>query len=670
MANAADADVTDQISRELVDLLHRGAPADEFSNRLERVERLPDHTPRKPDLVELVRMAMAVHHRLDVWQQRESGMLAVIESARDLSSRLDLPELLRAVVSRARRLLGSQVAWLSAYDAGLDAFHVLATDGALSQRTGHMLAGRNLGIVSVVVATRLPFTTPDYLHDARFPHDAQLDSTFRDEGIAAVVGVPLLWEDEVIGLLFVADRYHRAHTAQNISILSTLATHAAVAIKNAMAFEQAGAALRSAEAARAELERHARSVQAAAEAHEQMTSLLAKGASLATICQAVAQLMDGSVLVLDEAAQVIGRGAADGYRGTGADAYQPHGQRSGVLAQALGNSRRVGRSVLAYEEDGESCRLNAVIGGDDVLGSMLLFRRGELDEIAIRTFERSASIIGIVLLSRERAEATQSRDVSTLLRALVAPRQDDLSLLCERADRFGVDLSRPTSMVLVELSDADASYTARRLRTANLLQHVLFDEIGGVLALLCATTKADDVRRSIDELARRHIGVAYRGVVSRPMAQPAEIPAVYASLRRALPVLARIGVQGRILAQNELALYSTLFETHDRTSLAAFLESTIGAVLAHDQKRGSGLASTLLCYFDNHQNAKAAAQRLGIHVNTIRQRLTTIESLIGHWGHATRALEIHMALRLWSLDGGPALPATSDAPQPTRSTGG
>jgi GAF domain-containing protein len=54
-----------------------------------------------------------------------------------------------------------------------------------------------------------------------------------------VVGVPLLWDDNVIGLLFVADRYHRTHTAQNVSILSTLATHAAVAIKNAMAFAQA-----------------------------------------------------------------------------------------------------------------------------------------------------------------------------------------------------------------------------------------------------------------------------------------------------------------------------------------------------------------------------------------------------------------------------------------------
>jgi hypothetical protein len=73
--------------------------------------------PGKSTLIETVRMAMAVRNRLEVQQQRERGMLAVIESARTLSSRLDLTGLLRAIVSRARNLLGSHVAWLSTYDA-------------------------------------------------------------------------------------------------------------------------------------------------------------------------------------------------------------------------------------------------------------------------------------------------------------------------------------------------------------------------------------------------------------------------------------------------------------------------------------------------------------------------------------------------------------------------
>lgn len=646
------ADAGEAVLQGLVDLLHQEAPAEAFAALLAQVEELPVDHPGKAGLAERVRMAMAVRNRLDLWQQRESGMLAVIDSARDLTGRLDLNELLHAVVSRSRRLLGSQVAWLSRYDADLGAFHVLAADGALAQSTGHMVAGRGLGMVSIVVETRLPFTTPDYLSDQRFAHDEKLDATFRDEGIAAVAGVPLLWEDEVIGLLFVADRYHRTHTAQNISILSTLAAHAAVAIKNAMAFEQTHAALASAQAARVELERHVNSIQRAAAAHEQLTSLLARGASLDDLCQAIAQVMEGSVVVVDEAAQVMSRGTAAGYAGTGAARYAPNDERSSALAQALTRSRQLGRSVVAYEDGEETCRVNAVIGGDDVLGSVLLFARGDLGEMAIRNFERSTTIVGIVLLSRERMEASQRRDLSALLRALLAPRQDDLPLLCEQARRFGVDLAQPSALVVVALADVKAGHAARQLRASQPFASAIFDDIDGVLTILCPATRVDEVRRAVTQAARERGGSGWRGIVSRPLAAATDLPATYAALRRALPVLARMGVQGHLVAQAEMTLYATLFESQDQAGLAAFLDATIGPVVSHDQKRGSELATTLLSYFDCNQNATVAAQRLGIHVNTVRQRLATIEDLVGGWSQAVRALEIHVALRLWSLGGG------------------
>ncbi|MOA61114.1 hypothetical protein D3C78_1861700 [compost metagenome] len=69
-------------------------------------------------------------------------------------------------------------------------------------------------------------------------------------------------------------------------------------------------------------------------------------------------------------------------------------------------------------------------------------------------------------------------------------------------------------------------------------------------------------------------------------------------------------------------------------------------------KRGTQLQMTLLAYFDTNQSATLAAKRLGIHVNTARQRLATIEELLGSWGQASRALELHMALRLWRLSAG------------------
>ncbi|MDH6590547.1 hypothetical protein M2165_000436 [Variovorax sp. TBS-050B] len=646
----ASGEAVDAIAAELLGLLHRNAPAEEFAARLARVEALPDALQRKTGLVELVRMAMALRHRLEVHEQRERGMLAVIESAQDLSSRLDLSELLQAIVRRARHLMGSQLCWLTIYDAASGEFQVVVADGAISDRTGKMTAARSLGVAGVVMSTRLPFFTPDYLHDNRFVHDPALDDTFRAEGVAALVGAPLMCDDNVIGLLFVADRYHRTHTALNVSILCTLATHAAVAINNAKAFAESKAALAHADLARRELERHVRDVQGAAEAHEQLTSLLAQGASLGALCQSVAQLLDGSVLVLDEAFQVIGRGRAAGYAGTAADAYAPHDAHSAELAAALRESRRAGRSAVAYAEGDELCRVIAVLGGNDVLGAVLLFRHEDLREVSLRTFERSSSVIGIVLLSQERVEAGKSREVSALLRTLVSPRQDEPAVTRDRAERFGLDLSQPVSLLLVEMAEPRPGFWARRLRAGVplLADHVL-DEIDGVLAVVCGATRAQDVLAQIAAFARRELGDAYRGVLSRPVRSPAEMPALYAALRRALSVLGRLGMRGSIVGQNEMALYSVLFETHDQGSLNAFLDATIGALLAHDRKRGSELTSTLLAYFDCNQNAKTTALRMNIHVNTVRQRLATIEELIGHWGSASRALEIHMALRLWSI---------------------
>jgi sugar diacid utilization regulator len=511
------------------------------------------------------------------------------------------------------------------------------------------VARRDRGVVSIVMSTRLPFTTPDYLHDRRIVHDPKLDDTFREEGIAALVGVPLIWGGEVVGLLFVGDRYHRTHTAQSISVLSTLATYGAVALRNAHEFERANAALAHADETRAELERHLRNVQAAVDAHEQITSLLAAGASLATLCQSVAQLLGGAVLVLDEAGLVVSGGVAKGYDGTAAQAYAPHSAQAAELNRAMRTSRATGRSVVAYQVDGESCRALPVIGGHDTLGSALLFHRGELEEVAVRTFERSSSVIGIVLLSQHRLEASRNRSASTLLRSLIAARQDDPTLLADRAEQHGLDLARPLSLALVEVENPGADYAARHLGGLKPLTHALVDDIDGVLVVLCNATAATEVRLTLSNWMRKELHAVHRGTVSRPVTRAADIPALYATLRRALTVLGRIGVQGQIVGQDELAIYSTLFETHDQTSLANFLDATIGPLISHDSQRGSELTPTLLAYFDCNQNAKTTAQRLGIHVNTVRQRLSTIEDLLGHWGQASRALEIHIAVRLWSL---------------------
>ena len=63
------------------------------------------------------------------------------------------------------------------------------------------------------------------------------------EHIDSLLGVPLMADDEVLGVLFVADRYSRMYAPQQIALLDSLAAFAAVAMENARLFQESREAL-------------------------------------------------------------------------------------------------------------------------------------------------------------------------------------------------------------------------------------------------------------------------------------------------------------------------------------------------------------------------------------------------------------------------------------------
>ena len=84
--------------------------------------------------------------------------------------------------------------------------------------------------------------------------------------------------------------------------------------------------------------------------------------------------------------------------------------------------------------------------------------------------------------------------------------------------------------------------------------------------------------------------------------------------------------------------------SRDEEDARAFVASELHGIAGEDQ-RSKRLRSTLLVYFAKGQNAKAAAAHLGIHQQTVAQRLAAVEERIGH-AVAPRRAELEVALRL------------------------
>ncbi len=634
---------------EILSLLAANAHPEEFTALLARIERLPADEARWERMARSVQLGMAVRQRLEEQQHREHGLMAVIETARDLTALRDIEQVLQAIVRRARQLVGCQIGYLSNYDRHRDLYYIRVTDGAVSEELRAVELKRGIGLIGLVEKTGAPQSSAGYEEDTRFTHSDDVDSIFRHEGIQSIVGVPLLVGGEVIGVLFVGDRYVRAFAPWEVSILSTLAAHAAVAIMNAHAFEDAQAALEQASRANALLQKQADGIQRAAAAHEELTSLVARGGGLADLCRVIAEMLGGTVQMLDDAARpLVGP--------IGSKAAEPsnqgrRGQKIGEhVRQALRESRVLGRSVAAHGSFGGSCRVAALVGGAGPLGGLVIWTDTDLDEFAVRIFERSAVITGVVLLSQERAALAANAERSAIVRGLLSWQQEDMGRLAIRAAREGVDLHGPFALAVAEIANRGASSLVRELRGLPGTETLLVDEIDGIAVLLSGGPARDSLRAML----ARHIAAEHGKDVNAVVAlapSATELPQHYRNLRRCLGLLRAIRRWGCVATEAELSPYAVVFEKHDTEDIEALLTSVLGPLLEEDRRKGSALANTVLAYLDNGHNARRAAAALGIHVNTLRQRFEAVGHILGDWSETPRALDIHFALRLWKLRG-------------------
>lgn len=159
------------------------------------------------------------------------SLQALFETSRQIASSLRLPEVLHAIVGHAHELVGSDAAVIAPFDPETRVATVVASAGSptpsfLGLR---VLPGQGLG--GKVLETGEAFVTADYLHDPRITHP--FDDAVRREGVTAVAALPLRHQAEIVGILWVVNRRPVAFSQEQVETLSTLASHAAVAIANA-----------------------------------------------------------------------------------------------------------------------------------------------------------------------------------------------------------------------------------------------------------------------------------------------------------------------------------------------------------------------------------------------------------------------------------------------------
>jgi DNA-binding PucR family transcriptional regulator len=608
---------------------------------------------------------------------RERAWRAVLDTARDLTVLREPARVLQAIVERGRALLGSHVAWIAGPENSQDdTLIVRAIDGVSTEWAQQMRAPQGRGAAGYVRRTRSPFATADYFAEDRVTHDARIDATLRSEGVQSMVAVPLLSGAEFLGVLVVADRSAREYTHPDIATLVMLAAHAVVAVRNAQAFAQTRAALAQAELSNDQLQQKTAALEVAADAHERLTRLVAQGGTLADVCRTLASLLGAVAIVVDAADMLLCSAGPDGAPvmddaldrldvAAPASPAAPSPTSGMSLDQwwsglalhaALDASRLSGRSVPLPGPNGIEGRLAGIVGGTRLLGGILVLSEAPLSDVAIRTVERSALVMAVMLLAPNGPRDTPAGRQDSLLFDLLNPLRAGSADLARTAAAQGVCVSLGCVLALLKAPTEGHAVglmaLLQRLRRQVAPRSMLIAEIDGEIAVLAVRQAPQILRQTLLQALADAPHLTVNGVVSARLTTLAELPTAMASLQRGLALVGVLGQGTSVLMAAELEPYVAAFgavKLAETTVLSCFVDATIGPLLAHDRARGTWLALSLLTYFDNGHSAKVAAGRLGVHVNTLNNRLATATTLLGPWDPPGRGLALHLALRLAAL---------------------
>ncbi|MEE1792386.1 helix-turn-helix domain-containing protein [Streptomyces sp. BE308] len=643
--------------RRLLELLADDAPAEALGAVSSEARAAGVSAGELAEVEKAASTALRIRGALRQHRRRELQLTALFDTAGDLAASRDLDEVLKAIVRRARMLLGTDTAYLTLPDEEAGDTYMRVTDGSVSVVFQRLRLELGEGLGGLVAQTASPYATPDYGTDDRFRHTRDINAGVLAEGLVAILGVPLLLGSsrggtgKVIGVLFAADRAPRVFSPDEVALLCSLAAHAAIAIDTARALADTRSALDELAGANAELaaanaavREHSAAMRRAEESHDRLTDLVLRGRDVKEVAAAVAGLLDSPLTIHDPGGRPLAAVRPDG-----AD-FAVGSMDAGWLAETAEESRAGARAV---HRDGRV--ICAVLAGQELLAGLVLHRRDRLDDSDRRLFERASVVTGLLLLIRRTVAETENRIRGELIGDLLSGAERDPAGLAERGRRLGIDLDRPHLVLVAEAGARErlASAAMRYLFGGDI--HGVSAEHAGTVVLLVAYEEDGTGAREAARAAAAQLGRLVQAPVTvaatGPARGPRELAAACLEAARCLRAMRALGRTGEGACVDELGFLGVVLG--DARDVDGFVAATLGPLLRYDERRGTHLVRTLAAYFGAGGSLIRAKDELHVHVNTVVQRLDRIQILLGRdWNDPDRALELQLALRLHALSGG------------------
>jgi signal transduction histidine kinase len=172
----------------------------------------------------------------DTQEERIRRLERIIELTRSLNSTLSLHPLLQKIILAARELTRTEASSIMLIDRNTGELRFEAAAGERSQEVASVVVPMDHSVAGWVARHGEPLVINDAHSDPRFYHQIEEQISFETRSLLAV---PMTTKGNVIGVLEVVNKRGEAtFSEEDLEILGVLADQAAVAIENAVLFQQ------------------------------------------------------------------------------------------------------------------------------------------------------------------------------------------------------------------------------------------------------------------------------------------------------------------------------------------------------------------------------------------------------------------------------------------------
>lgn len=501
---------------------------------------------------------------------------------------------------------------------------------------------RGDGFTAEILSSVSPVVVEDTAKDER-----PLRRVMRVWGIRDMLGVPLVVDSEVVGIIYIDNQGagHR-YTPQDIHVAQTFASITSLILRKAWLYGQ----LRQ-HADEVERERSALTV--VESVRTDVDRAITAGAGVGQVLAILAHRLGRPVVLYDSRLRVADWSAPPSWKdrpcpGLTKELARTTWVRDMVDALSQSAGAVVTRVTPSYPHRGMFSRLS-MEGG--TLGYVEICELGRpFDLVDRRVVANVSAALSVAVVEARRSADWRRARLSDLMTELVRSRPDECAIR-EALEDAGLCNTGPFGCIYVRLSPetgAENSTTPRVRREA--LLSIVESKAASTSGLeLVASTSTDDADVILYRVAPSTVGMeaqpAVADIVSRALphlVQMLEVRNVVvsglctnlldvsAAVQDSSSVADALAAASPVPAVHDLDAFPLLQLLYQRDGLAGatrYARRLLQPLKEYDVRHGGALIDTLNAFVSAQANIKATALALGVHENTIRYRLARVRDL-------------------------------------------